>query len=94
MKDKNKQWVIKLVLLTELAVFCGVYFFGQEGLPQVNRLKQEGNEVAQEVIQLTQEVEALESKIIAFEEHPIHKEKIAREDLQLAYESEEVYYIS
>ncbi|MEX0940509.1 MAG: septum formation initiator family protein [Candidatus Babeliales bacterium] len=78
----------------ELITILFFYFFGTHGLPVLFRTKQENKQVEQEIRQLQEEIVNLEQLIYAWKKYPFYKEKIAREQLQMACADENIYIIS
>ncbi len=89
-----KRIALRLFLLGEVVLFGYIYLFGNNGLQALNQLKHETNMFEQTVTQLAGEVDALETEIIEWEQNDFYKEKIAREQLQMAHKNDEIYYLS
>ena len=84
---------VRLLFPVECFVFSMIYFFGSHGLQEVVRRKQEVEtlrvsveKIAADVIILTQDLDKWHNK-------PYYKEKIAREQLQMARKDELIYFI-
>lgn len=80
--------------LSEVVIILLFHFFGTQGLPLLWKLKQENLLISQEIVILQQEVNALENKCIEWQKYPFYKEKIAREQLQMAREDDYIFYIT
>lgn len=89
-----KRMLLRFFLVFEVFLFGYMYFFGKNGLQELHVLKSETMQFDQEVQQLAQDIEGLEAEIVAWEENDFCKEKIAREQLQMACKNDEIYYIS
>lgn len=86
-----KRIVLRLFLLLEVVVFGHIYLFGNNGLHSLTKLKQETKLFEQEIHQLAEEVESLEVEIEKWNSNDFYKEKIAREQLQMARKNDEIY---
>lgn len=89
-----KRMLLRFFLVFEVFLFGYIYLFGKNGLQELQVLRSEAMQLDQEVQQLAKEIEGLEAKIVAWEENDFYKEKIAREQLQMARKNDEIYYIS
>lgn len=89
-----KRVVLRLFLLLEVVVFGYIYLFGNNGLHALTKLKQETVLFEQEVDQLAREVTSLEDEIETWESDDFYKEKIAREQLQMARKNDEIYMLN
>ncbi|MCA9769830.1 septum formation initiator family protein [Candidatus Dependentiae bacterium] len=88
-----KHSIMRAFFVIEVFVFCLVYLLGTQGIVRVKQLQRENSKLEQEIILLKQEVNILEQEIISWQTNIFHKEKIAREQLQMARKNEQVYYI-
>lgn len=89
-----KQKIIQLFFVIEVMVFAGVYLFGAQGIQALLRLKRDNNELDKEIKALQTEVAHLEQQIDVWNAHPFYKEKIAREQLQMARPDDQIYYLT
>lgn len=88
-----KQLILRGVFALELVCFSWFYFFGYQGLTNVWLIEQENQEIEQRNTVLSVEIDALESDIQAWHTHPFFKEKIAREQLQMARQGDQIFYL-
>ena len=88
-----KQMVVRVILVAEMCVFGHMYLFGKNGLQVVRVQKIQLQGLQTTVDQLQKEVDALEGDITAWETNNFYKEKIAREQLQMARKGDKLYYI-
>ncbi len=88
-----KRMLLRFFLVFEVFLFGYIYLFGKNGLQELYGLESETIQLDQEVQQLIQDVNGLEAEIVAWEENDFCKEKIAREQLQMARKNDEIYYI-
>ena len=85
---------LQLFLVAEIFVFGYVYFFGKSGMQLLHELKQECASIDNEVIQLAVEIKNIEKDINDWESNDFLKERIAREQLQMARKDDKIYYVS
>lgn len=78
----------------EIILFAYLYLFGPHGMRALMNIEQEKNQLNCEVTDLQTQVHSLEATIAQWDVHPFYKEKIAREQLQMAGKNEEIYYVS
>ena len=88
-----KHHLLRIFFVIEVVVFVGLYLFGAHGVRMIRDLQNDNEYIEQEVAALQQEVDVLDVEINAWNEHPFYREKIAREQLQMARQGDEVYYI-
>lgn len=89
----SKQQVGRCAFLVELLVFTGYYCLGTGGLIALMHTKKEIAGIRAEVELLQSEIHHLENTIAMQKKHPFFKEKIAREQLQMAHANEEIYIV-
>lgn len=77
----------------ELALFTGYYLMGANGMGTLISMNKEIGSAQREIALLKDEVHHLQNHIALQKKHPFFKEKIAREQLQMAHENEEIYII-
>ncbi len=90
---ESKRWVIKLIFAGELLFFSATFFFGSHGVQALHELNKEIGLLQREIVTLEDEVVALEVDITQWRDNDFYKEKMAREQLQMARSDERVYYI-
>ena len=93
MRHNNLLRTVLLVILGVLiAAFAWMYRYGAYGSKALNGLQDETAVVQQQVAHLETDIVALEHDI-AVCKTDFYKEKIAREQLQMAKEGEMIYYL-
>lgn len=88
-----KQMIVRALLIAEMFVFGHMYVFGKNGLQMVRVQTKQLQSLQGTVDQLQKEVDALEGDISMWETNDFYKEKIAREQLQMARKGDKLYYI-
>lgn len=90
---KSKGLILRFVLALELFIFGTVYFWGVDGLGRYQAVCGQNKKLEGELRVLQQELKDLEEQIGAWSKDPFFKEKIAREQLQMACVDDEVLFI-
>jgi cell division protein FtsB len=90
---QSKSLISRIFLLGELVIFFSIYFFGTDGLPKLYELCDENSKLSEEIAALNKEVSCLESELLAWNTDAFYKEKVAREELQMACEGDEIFFI-
>jgi len=85
--------LIRTVLILEMGAFAHMYVFGKNGLQVLHVQKKQLQELQKTVDQLQKDVSFVEEDISAWEMHDFYKEKIAREQLQMARKGDKLFYI-
>lgn len=88
-----KKIAMRLCLMLEMVAFGYVYVCGKNGLQSLRKQKNVVVELKKNIAQLNGEVEVLEHEIHAWNSDDFYKEKIAREQLQMARKGDELFYI-
>jgi cell division protein FtsB len=88
-----KKNIGRFAFAIELALFTGYYLIGANGIVALVSMNKEITSTQREVSLLKDEVQHLQQHIALQKKHPFFKEKIAREQLQMAHENEEIYVI-
>jgi cell division protein FtsB len=89
----SKSWISRIFLCCELLIFLSVYFCGVDGRPKVHKLCAENNKLDEEIAVLSKEIAAIENEELAWNTDPFYKEKVAREQLQMACVDDEIFFI-
>jgi cell division protein FtsB len=86
-----KRIILRIALGVEISIFALYYLFASQGILTIMSLGAEIKKIEQEIFELNQEVLGLEHQIVLQKTCPFYKEKIAREQLQMARVDEEIY---
>jgi cell division protein FtsB len=88
-----KRYIIRIVLGIEIIVFLSIYLFGPQGIWTFQKLAEE-NKVVEHAIQgVKAEIAGLDKQITACKSDAFYKERIAREQLQMARKDDVIYYL-
>lgn len=89
----DKKNMGRLAFIIEVVLFTGYYLMGANGIVALVSMNREIGSTQREISLLKDEVHQLQDHIALQKKHPFFKEKIAREQLQMAHEGEEIYII-
>jgi cell division protein FtsB len=87
-------YLLYAVLGVEMVVFAGFFVRGSQGLRTLSDIYMEESAMQEGLTQLSQEVATIKKDIDDWNNHPFHREKEAREKLQMARQEDEIFYIS
>lgn len=90
MNEKKKK-LLRIFFAGEIALFSILYFMGPSGVYSSQAIREESRVLETEIAAVESEIDALEKEINLVATDPFYKEKIAREQLQMAREHETIY---
>ena len=88
-----KKRIFWLFIIAETGIFSFYYIAGANGLKAIRQLKNENDTLVEKISGLRHTINTLNEGISAMHTYPWCKEKIAREDLQMAYPDEEIFLL-
>ncbi|HEX4068844.1 MAG TPA: septum formation initiator family protein [Candidatus Babeliales bacterium] len=88
-----KKMLMKIVLACEMTAFGYIYFFGSNGIASLQNQKKVVVDLKKDILVLDGEIVQLEKEIYAWQTDDFYKEKVAREQLQMARKGDELFYI-
>lgn len=88
-----KHMVMKVVFVVEVCLFGYVYLCGKNGFQMFFEKRRENAALAKTVSVLENEVAQIEFEMNRWQSDDFFKEKIAREQLQMARDGDEIFYI-
>ncbi len=88
MRKKN---VIGGLFFVEVIALLWIYYTGNQGLKAVSVLQQECRVVERQIDDMQSEIANLEGMITEWNTDTYFREKVAREQLNMARENEEIY---
>jgi cell division protein FtsB len=88
-----KKIFMRVLLLLEMVAFGHIYFFGNNGIKTLQHQRNGVAELQKNVAMLNDEINQLEKEIYVWQTDDFYKEKIAREQLQMARKGDELFYI-
>jgi cell division protein FtsB len=88
-----RRWLLRIFFAAEVMLFCLLYIYGPQGLFLIKNMHEKNLLGNQEIEQLVVGVADLERDIMLWKTHSYYKERIAREQLQMARADDLVYYI-
>jgi cell division protein FtsB len=89
----NKKIVVRAFLVVEIVFFVILYVVSPEGISSLHTKQRENKLLAHSVERLAKEIEKLKDETQKWEQNPFYQEKIAREHLQMARPTDEVYFL-
>jgi len=90
---RAKRIFMKVLLVGEMAAFGHLYLFGKNGINALRKQKAVVVELENNIVALQDEVAQLKEEIYVWQTDDFYKEKIAREQLQMARKGDELFYI-
>ena len=91
---KLKQKIFRGLFVGEIVLFTVWYFLGSQGVVATKGVQQERVAIETHVEQLRAEISQLKHEIMAHRADELYKERIAREQLQMAREGDTVYFLN
>jgi len=88
-----KKRALRLFFAAEIIVFVSFYFFGPHGIQHLMMMQAEQKKLDEQIIYARNDIEQLDTQLAQFKKTPFFKEKVAREQLQMACEGDEIYYV-
>ncbi len=90
----RKRSFFRLFFTAEVLVFSWFYFYGAQGVFAVAQIGRENKDIEEKIKLIRNDIAELQSTIVAWQSDSFYKEKIARENLQMAKVDEQVYFTS
>ena len=84
---------MRIFFALEVVFFIAFYLFGSEGIQRMMVMQQQERELDAKLNEVGIHVAHLSERLEQWNTTPFHTEKIAREQLQMAREGEEIYYL-
>lgn len=89
----HKRMIPRGLFLIEVMVFVWLYCFGSQGIRSIYAMSSENDLLEQQLMQEQQRVCTLERDVLTWQDNSFVKEKLAREQLQMARDGEEIYIL-
>lgn len=86
-----KRIVLRIGFGLEILIFTLYYLFGNQGIVSIMSVSSQIQAIEKEIVALNAELLTLQRQIVLQKTCPFYKEKIAREQLQMARADEEIY---
>lgn len=84
---------MKLLFVFELGCFFQLYVYGKNGLQLLHKQESELRTVRSQVDQIKKSIEHISAEIDEWQRDDFYREKIAREQLQMARKGDKLFYI-
>jgi cell division protein FtsB len=89
-----KRAIFRFCFMFEVLIFVYVYLFGAQGMQVLHSIEQENGALEKNIQYVRTEIAQLNQQILAWQSEPFYKEKVAREQLQMARKGDVIYYLS
>ena len=93
-KKNARVTLLYIILSVELAMTGTSFLFGPQGLRALRTLKHEHHTLQQSINSITSDIKQLKTRIAQWQHSTFYREQLAREQLQMAYADEIVYYVT
>ncbi|TET34105.1 hypothetical protein E3J61_03220 [Candidatus Dependentiae bacterium] len=90
----QKRTIMRIVFTVEVLLFSWFYYYGMCGMREIYQLQAENKLFEQQIVVAHHEIGMKEEELHAWGSDPFYKEKLAREQLHMAKEGEEIYLVS
>ncbi len=90
---RAKQKLLRVIFALEIVGFAFVYYFGTHGMVALQQLQDEYTVINHDVMEQRTEIALLETEIANWQSDSFYKEKVAREQLQMARSGEQIYFL-
>ena len=84
---------LRFLFVAEIVLFVTFYLFGSNSIQRLLELQSEQKELDMQLQNVKANVSYLNEQIELWNESSFFKEKVAREQLQMAREYDEIYYL-
>lgn len=88
-----KRLILRIFLIVEVAGLTGWYIVGKSGLRAIRGAERYNKQLDTDINNLEKEIGMLKEELEERQKNPFYKEKIARQELQMAREDEEIYLL-
>ena len=89
----RKRTIMRVVFTVEVVLFGWFYYYGVGGMRDIAQLHEENSGLEQQIARAHQEIALKEQELSSWKSDPFYKEKLAREQLHMAKEGEEIYLV-
>lgn len=90
----TKKIVVQLILSVELVTWSAWYYYGQKGIAAISAMKGNNAVFEQRLNDLRTKIAIHEHEIDQWDLSTFYKEKIAREQLQMARHNDIIFYLT
>ena len=88
-----KKICMRLLLVIEMSAFGYLYVYGAQGIQALQEQREVVVGLEKNVTELKNDIQQLEEEMYVWQTDDFYKEKIAREQLQMARKGDELFYI-
>ncbi len=83
-----------LLIIFQISLFGWMYHYGPHGARKINPVRNDIKQLEYEVASIEHEIDRIQESIAQYQSHSFFKEKVAREQLQMAAADDIVYYLT
>lgn len=94
LKQESLQRALPLALLSLAVIAVPLLVWSPQGLPRLERLKQERAQLRDKAARLSEEIRELQAEVARVKSDPSHVEQVARDELGLVRQTEVVFQFS
>lgn len=90
----RKRTVMRIAFSAEVLFFSWFYYYGVCGIRDIERLHIENQQFDAKIEAINREIACKKQECVAWQTDPFYREKLAREQLHMAREGEEIYLVN
>lgn len=87
----QKRVVLRALFIVEAVLFCSFYYYGSSGMREIHQLQRENEHIEEAIVFVQRDIKECDRELTMRYNDPFYKEKIAREQLHMARDGEEIY---
>lgn len=89
-----KRMLLRAFFIGEIVAFSYLYLFGPQGITAIMAQAHENNGLQERIKESRAQLAKLERSVQEWNDNSFLKERIAREQLQMARHNEQIYYLT
>lgn len=90
----TKQRMLRYIFITELLIWGGFYGFGRQGVRALWQIRTDNAALESAIEQSRNQLAYCKRELVRWKTLTFYKEKMAREDLQMARSNETIFYLT
>lgn len=90
----RKRIIMRIAFAIELVLFAWFYQYGVYGMHYIHQLCEENRVCEQKIDALVSHIAQKEQELVSWQTEPFYKEQLAREQLHMARDGEEIYVMT
>ena len=89
----RKRTMMRLAFVIEVIIFGWFYQYGVGGMGEIGKLQQDNETMERHIGTMQHDIVVRTTELEGWMRDPFHKEKLAREQIHMAREGEEIYLL-